>query len=161
MAYDAGALKKDDLARVTVDTTVQPGAVSFPTDAMLLHTAVRELGKLAKKNGMRLHQSYIRVAKRAAMMAGRYAHAKQFKRMNKQFKFLRTRLGRLTRDISGKIDGHEGLGDIFKPALSKARWFSSAVRSRASGAGSCIPGMRRRPSAIGKGKAAKPYEFGT
>ncbi len=29
---------------------------------------------------------------RAAMMAGRYAHAKQFKRMNRQIKFLRIRV---------------------------------------------------------------------
>ena len=54
------------------------------------------------------------------MMAGRHAHAKQFKRMNRQFKFLRTRLGRLTRDISGKINGHEGSRDIFEPVLSRA-----------------------------------------
>ena len=40
-----------------------------------------------------LRQSYVRVAKRAAIMAGRYAHAKQFKRHNKQIKFLRTAPG--------------------------------------------------------------------
>jgi len=31
-------------------------------------------------------------------MAGRYAHAKQFKRMNRELKFLRTHLGRIIRD---------------------------------------------------------------
>ena len=36
------------------------------------------------------------------MMAGRYAHAKQFMRMNRKIKFLRTRLGRLIRDIRRK-----------------------------------------------------------
>ncbi len=99
IACDAGALKKSDLARVTVDTTVQPKNVTFPTDAKLLEVAIRQLGKLAKKHDVALRQSYVRVAKRAAMMAGRYAHAKQFKRMNRQIKFLRTRLGRLIRDI--------------------------------------------------------------
>lgn len=33
MAHDAGALKMDDLARITVDTTVQPKNVTHPTDA--------------------------------------------------------------------------------------------------------------------------------
>jgi transposase, IS5 family len=57
------------LARLTVDT--------FPTDAKLLHAAIKGLSRLAKKHGVQLRQSYVRTAKRAAMMAGRYVHAKQ------------------------------------------------------------------------------------
>ena len=33
VAHSTGALKTDDMARVTVDTTVQPKAITFPTDA--------------------------------------------------------------------------------------------------------------------------------
>lgn len=106
LAHDTGALKKSDLARVTVDTTVQPKNVAFPTDARLLETAIQQLGKLTKAHDVPLHQSYGRVARKAAMMARRYAHAKQFKRMNKQIKFLCTRLGRIIRDIRREIDGH-------------------------------------------------------
>jgi len=93
IAHEVGALKKSDMARVTIDTTVQPKNVAFPTDAKLLEVAIRQLGKLAKQHDMPLRQSYVRLARRAAMMAGRYAHAKQFKCMNRQIKFLRTRLG--------------------------------------------------------------------
>ena len=49
LAHDTGALKKSDLARVTVDTTVQPKNITFPTDAKLLETAIHQLGRLAKK----------------------------------------------------------------------------------------------------------------
>ena len=70
LAHDTGALKKSDLARVTVDTTVQPKNITFPTDAKLLETAIHQLGRLAKKHEVPLRQSYARVAKRAAMMAG-------------------------------------------------------------------------------------------
>jgi IS5 family transposase len=52
---------------------------------------------------VRLRQSYIRIAKRAAMMAGRYAHAKQFNRHRRQLRILRTRLGRLIRDVRRKM----------------------------------------------------------
>ncbi len=52
-------MKKSDLARVTVDTAVQPKAIAFPTDARLLETAILRLGGLAR---------------RVALMAGRYAH---------------------------------------------------------------------------------------
>ncbi len=48
IAEAAGALSKRDLARVTVDTTVQPKNVAFPTDARLLESAIQQLGKLAK-----------------------------------------------------------------------------------------------------------------
>src|SRR5262245_27363453 len=54
--------------------------ITFPTDAKRLHAAIKGLTRLARKRGVRLRQSYVRIAKRAAMMAGRYAHAKQFNR---------------------------------------------------------------------------------
>ena len=41
------------------------------------------------------------------MMAGRYAHARQFNRHHREVRFLRTRLGHLIRDIRRKIAGHE------------------------------------------------------
>jgi IS5 family transposase len=158
LAHDSGALKKSDLARVTVDTTVQPKNIAFPTDAQLLETAIQQLGKLARRHGVKLRQSYTRLAKTAAMMAGRYAHAKQFKRMNKRIKFLRTRLGRLIRDIVKKTEGDQALREVFVTALAKA----SQIRAQK-------PRQRGRklhswhaPEAecIGKGKARAPYEFG-
>ena len=123
VAHDLGALKKGDLARITVDTTVQPKNVTHPTDAKLLLKAIEQLGKLARRHGVPLRQSYVRVAKRAALMAGRYAHAKQFKRCNGRLRFLRTRLGRLIRDIRRKIDGHGPLeaGSLYTIVLGSAQ----------------------------------------
>ena len=51
----------------------------------------------------------LRLAKRAAIMVGRYAHAHQFKRARRELKFLRTRLGRIIRDIRRKIAGDAAL----------------------------------------------------
>src|SRR3974390_2297738 len=70
VAHDSGALRKQDMARVTVDTTVQPKNVTFPTDAKLLHAAIKGVNRLARKYGVPLRQSYLRVAQQAAMMAG-------------------------------------------------------------------------------------------
>jgi IS5 family transposase len=36
------------LARVTIDTTVKPKAISVPTDAKLLHAAIEGPNRLAK-----------------------------------------------------------------------------------------------------------------
>jgi IS5 family transposase len=51
VAHEAGALRTRDLKRVTVDTTVQPKAITFPTDAKLLHAAIQGLNRLARKYG--------------------------------------------------------------------------------------------------------------
>jgi len=158
VAHQTGALRTRDLARVNVDTTVQPKNVTFPTDAKLLHAAVKGLNRLAKKHEVELRQSYLRVAKRAAMMAGRYAHAKQFKRHHRQLRFLRTRLGRLVRDIRRKIEGRRDLEPVFAAPLSRADQIRSQ-RQRQRG-WKLYSFHAPEVECIGKGKAAAPYEFG-
>lgn len=159
VAHATGAMKTDDMARVTVNTTVQPKNVAFPTDAKLMLTAINKLGARAKAHDAPLRQSYVRVAKSAAIMAGRYAHAKQFKRMRRALKFLNNRLGRVIRDINRKIGDNADLRQAFGVDLSKALQIRfQKPRQR---------GYKRyswhapETECIGKGKAAKPYEFGT
>jgi len=158
VAHATGALKTSDLARVTIDTTVQPKDVTHPTDAKLMLRAIDKLGAQAKAYGLKLRQSYARLAKHAAQMAGRYTHAKQFRRANRMLKFLRTRLGRLIRDITRKIEGDERLTGLFAEPLSKAhriRWQNHNQRGP-----KLYSWHAPEVECIGKGKAHKPYEFG-
>jgi IS5 family transposase len=158
VAHESGALRTRDLKRVTVDTTVQPKAVSFPTDAKLLHAAIKGLNRLARKHGVRLRQSYLRIAKRAAMMAGRYAHAKQFNRHRRQLRILRTRLGRIIRDIRRKIAGQEQIAAVFEAPLSRA---SQICHQQQRQRGWKLYSFHApEVECIGKGKASAPYEFG-
>jgi len=158
VAHASGALRTRDLKRVTVDTTVQPKAITFPTDAKLLHAAIQGLNRLAQKQGVRLRQSYIRIAKHAAMMAGRYAHAKQFNRHRRQLRILRTRLGRLIRDIRRKIAGRQDIEAAFEAPLARA----SQIRSQQQRQRGWKLYSFHAPETecIGKGKASAPYEFG-
>ena len=50
VAHQSGALRTRDLKRVTVDTTVQPKAITFPTDPKLLHAAIKGFSRLASKH---------------------------------------------------------------------------------------------------------------
>lgn len=158
VAHQSGALRTRDLKRVTVDTTVQPKAITFPTDAKLLHAAIKGLNRLASKHGVRLRQSYLRIAKRAAMMAGRYAHAKQFNRHRRELRILRTRLGRIIRDIQRKIAGTAELEAALAWPLSCA----SQIRSQQQRQRGWKLYSFHAPEVecIGKGKASAPYEFG-
>ena len=107
VATRTGAAKPADFSKVIVDTTVQPKAVAFPTDAKLMHRARERLVRLAKKTGVELRQSYERVGKHALIAHQRYAHAKQFKRANRSLKTIRTYLGRVIRDIVPQDQGRE------------------------------------------------------
>jgi transposase, IS5 family len=158
VAHETGALRTRDLKRVTVDTTVQPKAITFPTDAKLLHAAIKGLNRLAGKCGVRLRQSYLRIAKRAAMMASRYAHAKQFKRHHRQLRLLRSRLGRIIRDIRRKIAGRPELAAAFEGPLARAVQIrSQQPRQRGW---KLYSFHAPEVECIGKGKASAPYEFG-
>jgi len=157
VAHDSGALRTRDLARVTVDTTVQPKNITFPTDAKLLHAAIKGINRLARRHGVRLRQSYIRVAARAAMMAGRYAHAKQFNRHRRQLRLLRIRLGRLIRDIRRKIAGHP-IEAAFEAALARAAQIRSQQQRQRGW--KLYSFHAPEVECIGKGKTRTPWEFG-
>jgi transposase, IS5 family len=157
-ATRSGAIKPADLARAVVDTTVQPKNVTFPTDAKLVNRAREKLVTLAKKLGVELRQSYVRVGKLALIKHQRYAHARQFDRARKALRKLKTYLGRVIRDIARKIDGEPPLETAFARLLNLAR----RVRDQERGQRGPKVYSLHAPEVecIGKGKPHKPYEFG-
>jgi IS5 family transposase len=143
-----------DLARVTVDTTVQEKNISYPTDSKLLYKAIVKLGDAAKSRGIPIRQSYIRVGKKAAVMAGRYAHAKQFKRMKKRLRKLRTYVGRLIRDIKRKATG---IDEELATLLDRV----DRIRTQQPKDKKKLYSLHElEVQCISKGKAHKRYEFG-
>jgi hypothetical protein len=130
-ATRTGAAKPADFSKVIVDTTVQPKAVAFPTDAKLMHRARERLAKLAKTTGVSLRQSHERLGKRALIAHQRYAHAKQFKRANRALKTIRTYLGPVVRDILRKIKGEGELESVFVHPLMLARRVARAAATSA------------------------------
>jgi IS5 family transposase len=151
-------MKPSDLARIVVDTTVQPKAVMFPTDAKLLNRARERLVRLAKKVGVELRQSYRRVGKLALIQHQRYAHAHQFKRANRSLRKLKTYLGRVIRDIGRRIAGDDALEEVFAREMSLARRVLAQDRHQR---GRKVYSLHApEVECIGKGKAHRPYEFG-
>jgi IS5 family transposase len=157
-ATRSGAIKPSDLARAVVDTTVQPKNVTFPTDARLVDRAREKLVTLAKKLGVELRQSYVRVGKFALVKHQRYAHARQFGRARKALRKLKTYLGRVIRDIARKIEGDPRRENAFARLMSLAR----RVRDQERGQRGPKVYSLHAPEVecIGKGKPHKPYEFG-
>jgi IS5 family transposase len=102
-AKRAAVIKPASIERVIVDTTVMEKAIAPPTDSRLLERSRVHLVKAAQECGLTLRQNYNREGPRLALQVGRYAHAKQFKRMHAVLRTLRTRVGRVYRDIERQL----------------------------------------------------------
>ena len=147
-------LQKRHMERVNVDTTVQEKAIAHPTDARLYDKARRALVAAARTRGIELRQSYKRVGKKALVMSGRYAHARQMKRANRQTKKLKTYLGRVMRDIRRKcLEPDEQLATLL--ALAERLY-----RQQRHDKGKLYSLHAPEVECIAKGKAHKKYEFG-
>jgi len=97
-----GVIEKRDLTEVLVDTTVMEKPITYPTDSKLYLRSLLRLNRVARQSGIALRQSYTRTAKGMAVQIGRYAHAKQFRRMHRELKKLKGRSGRVVRDVERK-----------------------------------------------------------
>jgi len=147
-------IKASEFHHVNVDTTVQEKNISFPTDAKLYHRARELLVKLAKQENITLRQSYHRLGKKALIMQGRYAHARQMKRSAKQVKKLKTYLGRIIRDIKRKCQvPNESLSHL----LDRAEKIHKQQRKDKNKVYSVHEDY---VYCIAKGKIHKKYEFG-
>lgn len=157
VAVSSGTIKKKDLKSITVDTTVMPKNITYPTDSKLMERSRRRLVKLAKKHGIKLRQNYNLVCKKLTRKIGGYLHAKQMKRATKSIRKLKTILGRVQRDITRKIAGNELLQTSFARELSKAKLLLNRKKNDKNKLYSL---HEEDVICISKGKAHKRYEFG-
>ena len=153
----SGAVQESSLKRVNVDTTVQPKAIRHPTDSHSYNRCRERLVRLAEKHGIKLRQSYSRLGPRSLRKAGAYAHARQFKRAQKEIRVLRTYLGRVYRDILRNVledpdlhaEFHEEL-ELTERMLDQRKYDKNKLYSIHAPEVECIA----------KGKIHKKYEFG-
>ena len=156
----AGAVTDKSLKRVAVDTTVMEKTIAHPTDARLYERARALLAGLAKEAGIDLRQSYARLAPRLAVQVGRYAHARQFKRMRKALRQLKGYVGRVRRDLRRYLqDIPEG---ALRGRVLEALWLVGRLLEQTPKSKNKIYALHEpEVDCISKGKARVRYEFGT
>ena len=147
-------LAEQHMERVNVDTTVQEKAIAYPTDARLYHKARVLLVKAAKQRGIPLRQSYLRLGKRALIMSGRYAHARQMRRAKAEQKKVKNYLGRVYRNILRNCPQPDKelaeLLSLTQRLLTQKRHDKNKLYSLHAPEVECIS----------KGKTHRKYEFG-
>lgn len=114
-AVSTKLISAKELATVVVDSTVQPKLIAHPTDSKLLETARQKLVDAAKDSGLDLKQTFEKEWCILRIKAGRYAHAKQFKRMGPMIKRQRTIVARIAREMERKAST---LSQAVRDALS-------------------------------------------
>jgi IS5 family transposase len=156
-------IARKELARVIVDSTVQEKAVAHPTDSKLLETARAKVVEAAKANGIELKQTYAKEGQHLSFKAGRYAHARQFRRMRKAIKRQRTIVGRLQREVGRKMSTlSQAVQEALSVTLDKAKRLVVQTSSRKAVGNRAKLYSWHAPEVecISKGKSRKPYEFG-
>ena len=133
-------------------------AIAHPTDSRLLERSRQHLVKAAAEHGLSLRQSYARIAPRLAAQVGRYAHARQFRRMKAALRTLRSRVGRVHREVARQVE------HLCEPVKSKlcdllART-GRILAQRPKDKHKLYALHAPEVECISKGKARTPYEFG-
>ena len=100
-----------------------------------------------------------RITPRLALQVGRYAHAKQFKRMRKALKRLKGYTGRVMRDLRRHLDDivEGGLRDRI---IAKLALVSQLLHQQPKGSDKIYALHEPEVDCISKGKARVRYEFG-
>ena len=161
VAMASGALSPQACERITVDTTVQTKAVAHPTDAHLLLRAMEHVCRLARKHGLKLRQSFLRLGREARREVARLIHGKGHKQALRHLRKMRTWLGRLTRDVGRKIEALGEDGADIAQAFAETLELAEKVRTQQAKDKNKVYALHApEVECISKGKARKPYEFG-
>jgi hypothetical protein len=122
-----------------------PKAVTHPTDSKLLYRGVEIPGRLARRHGIALRQSYTRVSTRARREVAKLIHRGRHREAERVVRRMRTWLGRLARDITRKIARTTCAASAGRRARSPRVPPPAAGCTRPAAAGGQDEGRSRRP----------------
>ena len=158
LGKSTGTIRAESTEVVVIDTTVMPKAITYPTDGKLLGRCLLQLVVLAKREGVQFRQTYQSKVAGLQWQVGRYAHARQFKRMRRALKTLWNYLGRVWREVDRQLPYEKQSPELrskYKQALQLL------IQTGESGAKNRLYSLHApEVVCIAKGKSRQPYEFG-
>ena len=139
----------------SIDTTVQPKSITYPTDTKLAVKIIEKSRRIADAENVDLRQGYKFVVKNLLRTANSRSPKAAKKRAAARRK-IKTIAGRIVRDLGRKLSGtglvkHEETITIFEKVLAQRRDDREKIYSLHALEVACIA----------KGKTHKKYEFGS
>lgn len=161
VAHRSGALSLKDVKKIAVDTTVQEKAVDHPSETKLLLDAILDIGRTAKRAGLKLKENYRFVAKSLAVKASGYAHAKQFNRLRSVEKKMKKLLYKLKSRIENALNKKDlSMEEAPIPLKERLSRLNQLLYKNRGDKDRLLVWHASEVECIGKGKARKPFEFG-
>ncbi len=102
---------------VVADTTVQEKNITFPTDSKLAIKVIETTRRIAKREGISLRQSYVRVLRRERWKLRYHQHPKRAKEARAAARKIKTIAGRLTREVRRKLSPEAA--EVHQPMLER------------------------------------------
>lgn len=148
--------RKVTCKEVSIDTTVQPKNITYPTDGKLRKKVIDKCVALAKENGIQLRRTYQKELKTLKLQMYNGQHPKRRKNARKALKRLNTIANKLIRELSKKMTAadlalNQELLDLWKKAANQQRNDKNKIYSLHETDVACIA----------KGKVHPKYEFGS
>lgn len=148
--------KKRAMEIVSLDTTVQEKNITYPTDLKLSKRIIEQCQKIAKREGVKLRQSYKRILKKLMLMQRFAHHPKNYRKAEKAKRKMHTIAGRLIRELKRKLPDSQlpqyiNRLDLYARVLDQKKWDKNKIYSLHEPHVACIA----------KGKVAKKFEFGS
>lgn len=144
-----------ELTKVISDTTVMPKAITHPVDAKLIRRSIERIVRAAKGASIRLKRTYHRVASWALKDYLRLMHGKKMRKAQKPLGKLRRYLGKLLKEL----DPH--LGNCSGSLLRDMAIGAKLLLQNREDKNKIYSCHEPQVACIAKGKAHKPYEFGS
>jgi IS5 family transposase len=142
-----------DEPHVNVDTTVQEKNITFPTDTKLQKKVINKCLGIAKKEGLKLRQTYTRTLKELYVNLRFSNHPKNRKKVRKARRSIKTIAGRLIRELNRLLPSdnlYQEELDLYAQVLAQQRGTKNKIYSLHEPDVCCIS----------KGKEHQLYEFG-
>ena len=141
---------------ITADTTVQEKNITYPTDSKLHVKIINKCVQIAKKEGIKLRQTYTFTVKELRQ-AGRFRnHPKNRKKALQADRKLKTIAGRLVRELERKISEH-----TLALHIPKLYLFNQVLAQTKDSKNKVYSIHEPHVQCISKGKDHKKYEFGS
>ena len=147
--------KEAEEKEVLIDSTVQEKNITYPTDAKLHKRIIERVNKIAKRENIKLRQTYTRTLKQLMIDQRFYSHPKRKKKARAALRKIKTIAGRQVRDIERQLtyeqkEQYQDLLIILNKILNQKKGDKNKIYSIHEPDVNCIA----------KGKEAKKFEFG-
>jgi len=155
VALRTKTVTSSELSKVISDTTVMPKAVMHPVDAKLIRRSIERIVRAAKAAGIHLKRTFERVATWALKDYLRLMHGKKMRKAQKPLKKLRRYLGKLLKELDPQLE------TCPQPLLREMVIGAKLLLQTKEDKSKIYSCHEPQVSCIAKGKAHKPYEFGS